>query len=106
MDSQEIDVDETNSTQAANNWSKKYGKRLETIDGIEIASSYKEYISLALGDLRDRLKKSKMKLADFRERIQSRTNLLDQVVNEIMRRRMMAIKLTDQDKKLRKRLDF
>ena len=39
-----------------NKASKKYGKRLETVDGVEIASSYIEYLDLALGDLEDRLK--------------------------------------------------
>lgn len=94
--------DDLNST--SSQWSKRYGKRLETIDGIEIASSYKEYIDLALGDLKDRLKKSKMKVNDFRERIEKRTSLLDEVVKEIMRRRVLALKFTEKDKLLRKRL--
>lgn len=77
---------------------------METIDGIEIASSYKEYIDLALGDLKDRIKKSRIKIDDFRKRIDKRTRLLDEVVREINRRKSYALKLTENDRLLRKSL--
>ena len=53
-----------------NTWIKtqQTRKNLETIDGVEIASSYKEYLDLALGDLEDRLKKASVKLLDFKNR--------------------------------------
>ena len=83
---------------------KQYGKRLETIDGVEIASSYKEYLDLALGDLEDRLRKSYAKLSDFKERITKRTNLLSEIINESDRRHDYAQKLSEKDKLLRTRL--
>lgn len=81
-----------------------YGKRLETIDGVEIASSYKEYIDLALGDLCDRLKKSKVKVTDLRERISKRETLFSQITKEINRRKVLSLELTEKDKILRDRL--
>lgn len=63
-------------------------------------------MALALGDLKDRLKKNKIKIEDFHERIKKRRNLLDQIVKEIIRRRMLALKFTEQDKQLRKRLQL
>lgn len=83
---------------------KKYHKRLETIDGVEIASSYKEYLDLALGDLEDRLKKSNIKLTDFKERIYKRTNLLRQIEHEIEKRKEYSQQLSEKDKFLRTRL--
>lgn len=83
---------------------KQYHKRLETIDGVEIASSYKEYLDLALGDLEDRLKKSNLKLADFKERIFKRTNLLKEIEREIEKRKEYSLQLSEKDKFLRTRL--
>jgi hypothetical protein len=83
---------------------KMHKKRLETIDGVEIASSYKEYIELALGDLEDRLRKSRAQQIDFVERIKKRTTLFDQIEKEISRRRAYAQNLSEKDKLLRNRL--
>lgn len=83
---------------------KKYGKRLETVDGVEIASSYMEYLDLALGDLDDRLKKSTVKSIDFKERISKRTSLLNEIVKEIDRTRQSSADLSSKDKLLRTRL--
>lgn len=83
---------------------KMHKKRLETIDGVEIASSYKEYIELALGDLEDRLRKSRAQQVDFVERIKKRTTLYDQIEKEITRRRTYAQDLSEKDKLLRNRL--
>lgn len=77
---------------------------METIDGVEIASSYKEYLDLALGDLEDRLKKGTLKLNDFKERIVKRTNLLKEIEMELERRKDLAIQLSEKDKFLRTRL--
>jgi hypothetical protein len=79
-------------------------KRLETIDGVEIASSYKEYIDLATGDIDDRLAKSNMQLNDLQERIKKRAELNDQIEKEIVRRRNYAQELSEKDKVLRNRL--
>jgi hypothetical protein len=54
--------------------------------------------------VRDRLNKSKIKIDDFQERIVKRTDLLNQVTREISRRKTLALKLTEKDKLLRKRL--
>ncbi len=83
---------------------KRYHKRLETVDGVEIASSYVEYLDLAFGDLDDRLKKAYTKLADFRERITKRSNLLKEILSEIDKRHIVAEQLTSRDKFLRTRL--
>jgi hypothetical protein len=87
-----------------NKASKKYGKRLETVDGVEIASSYIEYLDLALGDLEDRLKKSTVKSIDFKERISKRTSLLNEIIKEVDRRRQFSNELSSKDKLLRTRL--
>ena len=83
---------------------KKINKRLETIDGVEIASSYKEYLDLALSDLDDRLKKSGLKLADFQDRIGKRSNLLSEIAKEIAKRKELSVQLSEKDKILRTRL--
>lgn len=83
---------------------KQYRKRLETIDGVEIASSYKEYLDLALGDLDDRLKKSNLKLTDFKDRITKRANLLREIEQEMDKRREYSQQLSEKDKFLRTRL--
>jgi hypothetical protein len=79
-------------------------KRLETIDGVEIASSYREYIDLASGDIDDRLVKNHAQLNDLQERIKKRTELNDQIEKEIVRRRAYAQELSEKDKMLRNRL--
>ncbi|CAF0959094.1 unnamed protein product [Brachionus calyciflorus] len=99
-DSGEIFKDDTDASSEF----KKYHKRLETIDGVEIASSYKEYLDLALGDLEDRLKKSNLKLADFKERIFKRTTLLKEIEREIEKRKEYSLQLSEKDKFLRTRL--
>lgn len=101
LDSEEISSEESDMIASD---LRKYHKRLETIDGVEIASSYKEYLDLALGDLEDRLKKSNIKLADFKERIYKRTNLLRQIEREIEKRKEYSQQLSDKDKFLRTRL--
>ena len=83
---------------------RKISKRLETIDGVEIASSYKEYLDLALSDLDDRLKKSGLKLTDFQDRIDKRSNLLSEIAKEIAKRKEFSIQLSEKDKILRTRL--
>ena len=83
---------------------KRFGKRLETIDGVEIASSYREYMDLALSDLNDRLKKSKVKINDFRERIEKRTHLLERIRKEIEKRKEDELNYSQKDGLLRKRL--
>lgn len=83
---------------------KKFGKRLETVEGVEIASSYKEYMDLALSDLEDRLNKSRLKLKDFNDRIKKRTQLLSEISNEIERRKDLAKDFIEKDKQLRSRL--
>ena len=83
---------------------KQIGKRLETVDGVEIASSYKEYLDLALGDLEDRLKKSNIKSDDFQDRIHKRTNLLNDIESEIEKRKAYSNELMEKDKLLRTRL--
>jgi hypothetical protein len=80
---------------------KQIGKRLETVDGVEIASSYKEYLDLALGDLEDRLKKSNIKSDDFQDRIHKRTNLLNDIESEIEKRKAYSNELMDKDKLMR-----
>jgi hypothetical protein len=77
---------------------------LETIDGVEIASSYNEYLDLALNDLVDRVEKSQVKLNDFRERINKRTTLLKDINKEIDHRNTFSIELNARDKLLRTRL--
>ena len=80
---------------------KNIEKRLETIDGVEIASSYKEYIELALNDLDDRLNKSNSTINDFRERIQKRTKLLNEITNEVNQRKTIRKSLEIKEKTLR-----
>jgi hypothetical protein len=83
---------------------KQYGKRLETVDGVEIASSYKEYLDLALGDLKDRLRKSKTRSDHFKGRIIKRTILLNDIKSEIKKREEYSKDLLEKDKILRNRL--
>lgn len=83
---------------------KKIGKRLETVEGVEIASSYKEYMDLALSDLEDRLNKSRLKLKDFNDRIAKRSVLFIEIKNEIEKCKELAKNYTDKDKELRARL--
>ena len=73
-------------------------KRLETIDGVEIASSYKEYIVLAIGDLDDRLKKNNFQMDYYLKLIKARHNLFDQIEKEILRRRLNAEDLLEKSK--------
>jgi hypothetical protein len=77
---------------------------LETVDGVEIASSYKEYLNLALGDLDDRLNKSNLKLADIDDRSVKRTALVQEIEREVLKRQAYARALTKKDKFLRARL--
>ena len=93
-----------NNFKADNSDLKKYRKRLETIDGVEIASSYVEYLDLAFGDLDDRLKKSYVKLADFKDRVSKRSSLLKEITAEIEKRRGFSQSLSEKDKLLRTRL--
>ena len=86
------------------NETKKIGKRLETIEGVEIASSYKEYMDLALSDLEDRLNKSRVKLSDIRDRIEKRKLLFSEIKEETERRKEMAREFIEKDKKLRAKL--
>ena len=79
-------------------------KRLETVDGVEIASSYKEYLDLALGDLRDRLVQSSAKLGDVEQRAIKRRVLLRRIDVEMRRRNAFTRNLTAQDKRLRAHL--
>ncbi len=94
------------STSKANHFNdeKSYRKRLETVDGVEIASSYIEYLDLAFGDLDDRLKKAYTKLSDFSERITKRSELLKEINSEIDKRRLLTEQFRGKDKFLRTRL--
>ncbi len=100
----EEEADEDQYQMKSLNGLKRFGKRLETIDGVEIASSYREYMDLALSDLNDRLKKSKVKISDFRERIQKRTHLLERIRKEIQKRKEDELNYSQKDSFLRKRL--
>ena len=79
-------------------------KRLETVDGVEIASSYREYMDLALSDLEDRLVKSNSKLLDFNGRIEKRSNLYEKIKEEIIRRKDLSADLVVKTKDVRNRL--
>jgi hypothetical protein len=79
-------------------------KRLETVDGVEIASSYKEYLDLALGDLEDRLNKSNLKLADVESRSDKRMTLIQEIDKEVLLRQAYTRSLSKKDKLLRARL--
>lgn len=79
-------------------------RKLETIDGVEIASSYKEYLDLALGDLEDRVGKNTLKLSDCKDRISKRKLLMEQIDQEIQKRHVLAKELSQNDKILRARL--
>lgn len=57
-----------------------------------------------MGDLDDRLKKSNLKLTDFRERISKRSNLLKEIEAEIQKRKDYSVQLSEKDKFLRTRL--
>ena len=61
-------------------------------------------MDLALGDLKDRLKKSKSRSSHFKERIVKRTNLLNDIESEIEKRKEYSAELIDNDKLLRTRL--
>lgn len=80
---------------------RKFQKRLATIDGVEIASSYIEYLDLAFGDLDDRSKKNYIKLADLKGRINKRKNLYKEIVTEIEKRNKFSQELQKSDKILR-----
>ncbi len=83
---------------------EKLEKRLETVDGVEIASSYREYMDLALSDLEDRLVKSNSKLVDFNGRIEKRQSLLNKIKDEIARRKDLSDELTVKEKDVRNKL--
>jgi hypothetical protein len=86
------------------NEDKVHKKRLETIDGVEIASSYKEYIELAVGDLDDRLRKNSFQMDYYMKLIKTRNKLFDEIENEIIRRHSSAEELHEKHKTLRDRL--
>jgi len=73
------------------------------VDGVELASSYIEYLNLAFGDLDDRLRKHFIKLADFKARISKRKSLLEEIVSEIHKRQEISQELNQEDKTLRSR---
>lgn len=73
------------------------------MDGVELASSYIDYLELAYGDLDDRLSKHYVKLADFKARISKRKSLLEEIVSEINKRRKISEELNQEDKTLRSR---
>ncbi len=83
---------------------EKLEKRLETVDGVQIASSYREYMDLALSDLEDRLAKSKSKLVDFNGRIEKRQGLSTKIKAEIARRKNLSADLGAKEKDIRNRL--
>lgn len=83
---------------------QKVEKRLETVDGVEIASSYREYMDLALSDLEDRLAKSESKLRDFNGRIEKRDNLFEKIKLEIVRRKSVSAEFSRKEKDVRNRL--
>ena len=59
---------------------------------------------MALGDLRDRLRKSETRSEHFKERIIKRTILLNDIEREIKKRKEYSIDLLEKDKLLRNRL--
>ena len=59
---------------------------------------------MALGDLKDRLKKSEIRSSHFKERIVKRTNLLNDIENELAKRKEFSTELLEKDKVLRTRL--
>lgn len=79
-------------------------KYLQTIDGVEIASSYTEFIELAIDDIKDRLKKHNLKLAHFEESVKNRSELSDQIQAEIYRRTAMLNELNESKKLIGSRL--
>ena len=79
-------------------------KRLETVDGVEIASSYKEYVELAIDDINDRMTKNTVQLNYTLNLLGSREKLFSNIDLEISRIKSYIEELLEKLKSLRDRL--
>ena len=91
-------------SQSPNNDELKHKKRLETVDGVEIASSYKEYVELAIDDVNDRLNKNFIQMNYTEKLIVTREKLRVEIDRETSRRYSNADELREKHKTLRDRL--
>lgn len=90
--------------QSTNSDELKHKKRLETVDGVEIASSYKEYVELAIDDVNDRLNKNSVQMNYTMKLIATREKLRIEIDRETSRRYSNADELREKHKTLRDRL--
>ncbi len=100
----EENSDNVEMSQSSNNDEIKHKKRLETVDGVEIASSYREYVELAIDDVNDRLNKNFNQMNYTEKLIVTREKLRGEIDRETSRRYSNADELREKHKTLRDRL--